>query len=100
MARQRMVTRTIITREVRFKKYNMESGKIEEDMISFGVDVNLGEGMEVVAKVNMKLQSFGQKATCVMVDSITDNETLYGMTEEDFIRLAKVLPPRATTDAE
>ena len=97
MSRERMITRTIVTREVRFKKYNLETAQITEDMVVFGVNVNLGEGMEVVAKVNAKLAAMGQKATCIMVESVTDNETLYGMTEEDFLRLAKVLPPRTAT---
>ena len=100
MARERMVTRTIVTREVYFKKYDIVTGKIMDDKMVFGVNVIIENNMQGVAKINEKLQSFGQKATCVMIEHIDDKETLYGMTEDDFIRQAKVLPPRTNNDEE
>lgn len=99
MARERMVTRTIVTREVNFKKYNLEGGNIELDKMVFGVNVTLKDNTQIIALINEKLHEIGQNATCVMIDSVEEKETLYGMTEEDFIRLAKVLPPRGA-DAE
>ena len=100
MARQRMVTRTIVTREVAFKKFNMETAKVESDLIAFGVNVNISNDTKGIATINERLASMGQKATCVMIDSITDKETLYGMTEDEFIQNALVLPPRTTETEE
>ncbi|MBO7731160.1 MAG: hypothetical protein J6S67_01355 [Methanobrevibacter sp.] len=100
MARQRMVTRTIVTREVAFKKFNMETAKVESDMIAFGVNVTINNDTKGIATINERLASMGQKATCVMIDSITDKETLYGMTEDEFIQNARVLPPRTTETEE
>ena len=100
MARQRMVTRTIVTREVAFKKFNMETAKVESDMIAFGVNVTINNDRKGIATINERLASMGQKATCVMIDSITDKETLYGMTEDEFIQNARVLPPRTTETEE
>ena len=99
MARQRMVTRTIVTREVIFKKFNMETGAIQSDKLVFGIDVSFtGRDIDKITRINNRLSAMGQKATCVMIDSIEDKETLYGMSEDDFIRYAQVLPPRATIE--
>ena len=100
MARQRMVTLTIVTREVAFKKFNMETAKVESDMIAFGVNVTINNDRKGIATINERLASMGQKATCVMIDSITDKEKLYGMTEDEFIQNARVLPPRTTETEE
>lgn len=100
MARERMVTRTIVTREVNFKKYSLDTAQITEDKMVFGVNVTIENNVQGITKINERLQGLGQKATCIMIESITDKETLYGMTEDDFIRQAKVLPPRTANDEE
>ena len=98
--RARLVTRTIITRKVDFKAFNMETATVENMTITFGVNVTINKDADGINTINKKLQADGIKATAVMIDSITDNETLYGMLEDDFIRLAKVLPPRTATTEE
>ena len=98
--RARQVTRTIITRKVDFKAFNMETATVENMSISFGVNVTINKDAEGINTINKKLQADGIKATAVMIDTITDNETLYGMLEDDFIRLAKVLPPRTANNEE
>ena len=100
MARQRMVTRTIVTREVAFKKFNMETSKVESDLIAFGVNVTINNDTKGITTINERLASMGQKATCVMIDSITDKETLYGMTEADFISHAEIIPTRPKADKD
>ena len=100
MARQRYITRTIITREVKFKAFNMSTATVENMTITFGVNIDIKADADGINTINKKLQADGIKATAVMIDSITDNETLYGMLEEDFIKVAKVLPPRTATTEE
>lgn len=95
MARKRMVTRTIMqttaevmtlditTAEVRVRPYGIGGQYTDEELLK-------------------KLQSLFQTDTLklVHIESQECNEVLLGMEEEDFIRLAKVLPPRNTSKEE
>ena len=95
MARKRMVTRTleqttaqvmtldIITAEVQVLSYDIGGQYTDEELLN-------------------KLQKLFQTDTLklVHIESQTCNEVLLGMDEEDFIRLAKVLPPRTTNKDE
>lgn len=89
MARKRMVTRTIMqttaevmtldvtTAEVRVRPYGIGGQYTDEELLK-------------------KLQGIFQTDTLklVHIESNTCKEILLGMDEEEFIRLAKVLPPR------
>ena len=96
MARKRMVTRTveqttaqvmtldITTAEVQVYTYNIGGKYTDEELLN-------------------KLQKLFQTETLklVHIESQVCNEVLLGMDEEEFIRLAKVLPPRSVNkDAE
>lgn len=95
MARKRMVTRTVeqttaqvmtldvTTAEVQVRTYDIGGKYTDEDLLK-------------------KLQKIFQTDTLklVHVESQTCKEVLLGMDEEDFIRLAKVLPPRTTNKDE
>lgn len=95
MARKRMVTRTVIqttaevmtldviTAEVQLKSYDIGGQFTDEELLK-------------------KLQNLFQTDTLklVHIESQECKELLLGMVEEDFIRLAKVLPPRNTTKEE
>lgn len=96
MARKRMVTRTveqttaqvmtldITTAEVQVYTYNIGGKYTDEELLN-------------------KLQKLFQTETLklVYIESQVCNEVLLGMDEEEFIRLAKVLPPRSVNkDAE
>ena len=95
MARKRMVTRTVMqttaevmtlditTAEVQVRQYDIGGQYTDEDLLK-------------------KLQKLFQTETLklVHIESQTCNEVLLGMDEEDFIRLAKVLPPRTTNKEE
>ena len=95
MARKRMVTRTVeqttaqvmaldvTTAEVQVRTYDIGGNYTNEELIK-------------------KLQQLFNTDTLILVhiESQTCNEVLLGMDEEDFIRLAKVLPPRTTNKEE
>lgn len=98
MARERMITRTVVTHEVSFKGFNLETQTVEDMTLSFGVDVDIKNDLKALAIINERLAKDEKNATAVMINSIADNETLYGMTEVDFLKYAKVLPPRTTTE--
>lgn len=96
MARERMVTRTVTqtTAEVMTIDVTTAEVKICEYTIGGVYDSN-----EILLK---KLQKLFQTDTfkLVNINSTTVEDLLLGMTEEDFIRYAIVLPPRNTKESE
>lgn len=95
MARKRMVTRTVeqttaqvmtldvTTAEVQVRTYDIGGKYSDEDLLK-------------------KLQNLFQTDTLklVHIEEQICKEVLLGMDEEDFIRLAKVLPPRTVNKVE
>lgn len=95
MARKRMVTRTVeqttaqvmtldvTTAEVQVRTYGIGGKYSDEDLLK-------------------KLQNLFQTDTLklVHIEEQICKEVLLGMDEEDFIRLAKVLPPRTVNKVE
>lgn len=96
MARQAMVTRTITTTEVAVMGVNTVSGE------TFTVNHTLPRTYKDDNAVLKKVQSLfdTEDVKHVHVISTTENETLYGMPEEEFILHAQVLPPRNTKTEE
>ena len=92
MAREKMVTRTVTqtTAEVMTIDVTSAEVQIREYTIGGTYDTN-----ELLLK---KLQKLFQTDTfkLVNINSTTVEDLLLGMTEEDFIRYATVLPPRST----
>lgn len=95
MAREKMVTRTVTqtTAEVMTIDVITAEVQIREYTIGGTYDTN-----ETLLK---KLQKLFQTDTfkLVNINSATVEDLLLGMTEEDFIRYATVLPPRNTKNA-
>ena len=95
MSRKRMITRTVehttaqvmtldvTTAEVQVRTYNIGGKYNDEDLLK-------------------KLQKLFQTATIKLVHIETQQteELLLGMPEDEFIRLAQVLPPRAKSERE
>lgn len=89
MARKRMITRTVeqttakvmaldvITAEVQIKAYTIGGRFKDEELLK-----------------NLKKLFETDTLKLVHIESQTCEEVLLGMEEEDFIRLAQVLPPR------
>lgn len=96
MARTPQVTRTIQTTKVNVLCLNIKEGNPFNQTVvlprTYKDDKAMLKGVEKV------INSDSVKAVHV-VDSVVE-ETLYGMTEQKFIELATVLPPRKSTDNE
>lgn len=93
MARVAMVTRTITTAEVEVLCMNIETVAVETKTFNLLGGVSTEELM--MKQIKTKFETDTLKP--VHIQKMTEFETLYGMTEEDFIKVAKVLPPRGTT---
>lgn len=90
MARERMVTRTVLLTSVEVMCVNVETAEVSINNYELsGYSMNADDAMKQLKKLyetdNFKL---------VAIQGMEEKEILYGMTEADFIKLAEVLPPR------
>ena len=96
MARQPQVTRTITTTKVVLMAADISTGEL--------VDVEMilpreYKDAEAILKMAGKV-GVNPNLRYVYVKSAEVVETLYGMTEAEFLRYAKPLPPRGKGEAE
>lgn len=90
MAREAKVTRTIQTTTVNVLCLNIEKSEpFEQTLTLSGV---FKDDKTILKHVEKLINNETVKA--VHITSATVNETLYGMSEQRFIELAEVLPPR------
>ena len=95
MARKRMVTRTAKETVFTVKAINVDTDNI--DVVEVAVSSMIPAKKQAQA-VQEKLKSMS--LAYMKTVSVTERETLYGMPEEDFLRLAVKLPPRTKVDSE
>lgn len=94
MARERMVTRTVNYTEVEVLAVNVKTHEVQDKTINLSGDCMDVKPEKVLSAVNYQLEA---DFKAVNINKMTVKEQLYGMPEVDFIKLAKVLPPRGTT---
>lgn len=94
--RERMVTRTVSSVDYVCMTVNTETRQVED----LRVNIPNGATMTDKARVNAITESLLASNTFVQIITETVKETLYGMSEEQFIKLAKILPPRTKSDSE
>lgn len=90
MARVPMVTRTIIATEATVMCLDVKAGEPLTRTVT--VPRTYKDDEALLKKVKPLIETEDLKAVHI-VDSV-QTETLYGMTEQEFIEHAKVLPPR------
>lgn len=92
--RERLVTRTITATEYTCMIVDAESKQVENITVSIPSVESMNS--KTLDKEIRKAIPDGK----LFVQAIDSKkvETLYGMTEQEFIRLAKVLPPRTKTE--
>lgn len=98
MARERMVTRTVLTTEVTALCINIETAEPFNKEVTLSGTFKDKKALEKAAKKVIETET----VKCVSIVDFNEKETLYGMTEQRFIELAKILPPRdaKTQDAQ
>lgn len=96
MARVRMVTRTVNVAEVHVMMLNIQTQQVST------VVAEIGGGITEEKALLKAVKKLHEDATnkCVAITAVNQKEILYGMPESDFIRLAKVLPPRSKSEEE
>lgn len=95
MARKRMVTRTVTQTTAEVMTLDVTTAEVQVKSYDIG-------GQYTDEELLKKLQDLFQTdiLKLVHIEQQTCKELLLGMDEEDFIRLAKVLPPRNTSKEE
>lgn len=95
MARKRMVTRTVTQTTAEVMTIDVTIPEVQVQSYDIG-------GQYTDEELLNKLQNLFQTDTLklVHIESQECKELLLGMDEEDFIRLAKVLPPRNSSKEE
>lgn len=96
MARERMVTRTVTETVAEIMCLNVVTCEVSISTFTYTGEFATNEELLKTAKKISETKDF----KLVHVNSATTKETLYGMTETDFIKLAKVLPPRIKSEME
>ena len=93
MARERMVTRTVIQSTIEVMAVNVNTAEVSI------IPYKLG-GMQDETEALKKLKNLFETEDIkfVHIESIISEELLLGIPEEDFIRLATVLPPRKQSE--
>lgn len=94
--RKPMVTRTITTTEVELLCVDIEKSETLTKTVTLPRTYKDEKSILKRISENGALDSVKP----VHVISTTTHETLYGMTEDEFINTAKVLPPRGTTEEQ
>ena len=91
MARERMVTRTV---ELTIAEVmTLDTTTAEVRVIAYEIGGGLTDSVSILKAVKKLHETDTFK--CVAVQSVSVKEILYGMTEQEFIAHAKVLPPRS-----
>lgn len=96
MARVRMVTRTVVVTVAEVMCVDVTTAQVQINELELSGSFSDNETLLKAIKKLYENDSF----KCVAIQEVTEKEVLYGMEEIEFIKLAKVLPPRAKTDVE
>lgn len=98
MARKPMVTRTITSTKVNVLCLNVVSGEPFNEVVT--LPRTYKDDKALMKEVSKVIDNDEQKAVHVVDKEEVEN--LYGMSEQDFINLAQILPPRGanTVDEE
>lgn len=94
MARERMVTRTVELSVC--EVMCMDTNTAEVTIKTYEIGGGLTDSKTLLKAVKKLYETDTFK--CVAISKVTQKEILYGMPESQFIKLAKVLPPRSGKD--
>ena len=94
MARERMVTRTVTLTVVDVMCLDVTNAQVQVETYELGGSFADFDSILKVVKKLYETDTF----KCVAVQGANEKEVLYGMSEQEFITLAKILPPRSKTE--
>ena len=92
MKKERMITRTIKSTEITIMAVNTTNASVFDKVITVVGEYDMSNALEVARENDTETEK------AVMVKACTVNETLYGVPESEFLKIAKVLPPRTNNE--
>lgn len=96
--REKMVTRTIVATKVTVLCADAIAGEMfDKELTLAGTFKDSKALMKAVSKA-VDVDTDEDQIKAIRVKDASTYETLYGMSENDFIAAAKVLPPRGTKE--
>lgn len=95
MARKRMVTRTIVQTTAEIMCLNVVTAEVTVNIYTVGGSYDSDSVLKALKPIYET-----DELKLVAVQDYHEDELLLGMDEDEFIRLAKVLPPRTNTGKE
>ena len=95
MRKEKLITRTIVVSNCEFMTVDVETANVEIVTAELTGKISKDEALK-------QYKSTAETGTLKVVacQSINYTEQLYSMTEKEFIKHAKVLPPRKTAETE
>lgn len=93
MARKRMVTRTITSTKARAVVYIIDKDEVQTLEYKLSGELSADDALEAITKEHADVRP-------LKVTEVEVQEELYGMSEEKFLELAEILPPRAKAQSE
>lgn len=93
MARKRMVTRTITSTKVKVTVYNIEKEETQTLEYKLSGKLSADDALKAITKEHKEMRP-------LKVTEVEVQKELYGMSEEKFIELAEIFPPRAKAQPE
>lgn len=96
MAKMRMVTRTVKVTKVNVMCLDIEKGEAFNECVTVSGVFDSPEKLLKACKEALDTDT--EKAVAIVEKK--EIEQLYGMSEQEFINIAKILPPRQEKDAE
>ena len=100
MKREKLITRTVITTLVNFKYFDCDSNTVKDSYTSLIGKLSAKDVEEEIKASFENDKHFGFNNKFIMVNSISYNEKLYGVTETAFLEIAKELPPRKNNETQ
>ena len=93
MARVRMVTRTVDVTVAEVMQIDVNTAEVK--IVIYELPGKFTDNDAILKSINNDIPV---SIKAVAVQSVNTKEVLYGMPEIDFIKMAKVLPPRTQTE--
>ena len=98
MKKEKLITRTIITTKVDAKFFNLKDEAVFNSEMTFTGKLDEKEAKKACMAVIENNPTCGY--TFIKINSLENIEKLYGVTESDFMSIAKELQPRKNNETQ
>ena len=98
MKKEKLITRTIISTKVDAKFFNLEDEVVFNSKVTFAGKLDEKEAKKACMEMIEHNPNCG--FTFIKINYLENIEKLYGVTESEFMAIAKELPPRKVNETQ